>query len=337
MIPSSLARLIVREHLYRPIEGSVLTLGRQTIQLDFDGTVDLMQDEGYSPEAALLSAKDVKYDQETRKAQGEKFINDETFFGLLGVSDLHSMDVSAYEGADFIHDLNDPVPETLHERFDFIIDGGSFDHLINLEAAFGSVMKMLKPGGRILQWNGASNHTGAAYVSPGPDLFFDYYVLNKFVDCKVYIGEIDALDQSSMWDLYQFDGTTEIGHFLSERILTVIVLAEKGSKSTTDQRPIQSYYRDENRRSGYSETIEMINRSARNSWTGHIPDEGALAKEKVRNVWINALKQIRKSVPKSVVDLVPLRRKATISGVLSSASPQTQVKDVSGYRYVGRV
>ena len=40
---------------------------------------------------------------------------------FLGIKNLSIIDASGYEGADIIHDLNEPVPENLHGRFDAVI------------------------------------------------------------------------------------------------------------------------------------------------------------------------------------------------------------------------
>jgi len=39
------------------------------------------------------------------------------------------MDFSAYEGADLVHNLNQPVVKSLEGRFNFILDGGTTEHV----------------------------------------------------------------------------------------------------------------------------------------------------------------------------------------------------------------
>ena len=244
MIVPTLARLLIREHIYKPIQGKVLTLGRQTISMTYDEVMELFQQEDYIPPQDVLDEITITRDKKTRVGAGTDFITDELFFALLGVKELITMDVSSYEKADIVHDLNKPIPDELYEQFDFIIDGGTFDHMFDVRTAFENVAKMMKCGGRILQWNAASNFTGAAYMSFGPDMFYDYYVLNQFIDCKVYVAETDTIGQREMWDFYEFNGTDRYSHFQSNRILMVVVLAEKGPTSTWDLMPIQGLYRD---------------------------------------------------------------------------------------------
>ena len=272
MFHPNLVRLLVREHLYKPIKGKVLNLGYQTIGLSYEQVLELFQQEGYIVPEQVLKETVIEYDTTTLaaldlKKRGVNCITDKTFFSLFGVKDAVAMDVTDYEGAEILHDLNKPVPDSLVGQFDFIVDGGTFDHLFNLPTVFDNVLKLLKPGGRIFQWNAASNLTGAAFISFGPDLFYDYYVLNRYADCKVYLAECDS-PADRAWDFFEFDGTDRHGYFPSSKILMVIVLAEKGLSSTSDKIPVQSHYRDEKLWETYRTAQQTIKKSTRKSWSG---------------------------------------------------------------------
>lgn len=264
MIVPTLAKIIIREHLYKPFQGRVLTMGRQTICMTPKDSIELLKSENCPPIMDAFENTAVLADQNTRVGKGTEFISDKLFFSLFGVKELSVIDVSSYEGADIIHDLNFPVPESLHGQFDFIIDGGTFDHLFDIRVAFENVVKLLKPGGRVLQWNATSNFTGAAYLSFGPDLFYDYYLINKFVDCKVYVCELDIISQATNWKLFEFTGQEKYDHVVSPKILVSIVLAEKGPESTWDKLPIQMHYRDKDIAEEYDVSMRLIDRSKRN-------------------------------------------------------------------------
>lgn len=245
MIVPTLARLLVREHLYNPIRGRILTLGRQTIGMTYEQVLQLFRQEGYThPDLKQLFAEE-NLDSRTRYGKGTGFISDAVFFKLMGITDMVAMDVSDYEGAEIIHNLNLPIPESLHNQFDFIIDGGTFDHLFDLRRAFANVVKMLRPGGRIFQWNAASNFTGSAYLSFGPDFFYDYFTINHFVDFNVYVAEVDSIGQRESWEFYEYIGAGESHHFRSSKIQMTVVLAQKGPSTTWNEMPVQSHYRDE--------------------------------------------------------------------------------------------
>lgn len=327
MIVNAIAKIIIREHLYKPITGKVLTLGRQTIAMTYEEVLEVMKQEGYFPPQNVLSKIKIEYDQETRVGKGSNFLSDKIFFQLFGVTELASMDVTNYECADIIHNLNFPIPQSLYNQFDFIIDGGTFDHLFDIKIAFENVVKMLNNNGRILQWNAASNFTGAAYLSLGPDLFHDYYVLNKFADCKVYVVEVDTAGQLDEWDFYEFDGSIDYGHFMSNRLQMTFLLAEKSEASTWDKMPVQRQYRNDLLNNEFNANLKSISKSKRNYFNGDSID-------KFNRAEITALKgnilDIIHKTPKKWKELFPVKIKRMIKNNL-------QERRGKGFTHVGRI
>lgn len=332
MIVPTLARMLVREHIYKPIAGRVLTLGRQTIAMTYEQYIELLKQENYFVPDQVLKDIKVKYDSQTRVGKGSNFITDEIFFNLLGIEQINVMDVSKYEGADILHNLNKPIPASLEEQFDFIIDGGTFDHLLDLCVAFENVVRMLRAGGRIFQWNAASNFVGGAYVSLSPDLFYDYYSLNKFNDCKVYIAAVDTFGQKELWDIYEFSGS-DYEYFYSKRILMTVILAEKGSNSTYSKIPIQAQYRDDCLLQAYREAQRVISLSARE------PYKGSRLGIRLRNSNINLLPQ------KSIFSRIVLKcKKEGLQWIFPRCLNDAKLlfgkhrkKEVKGFRYLGKI
>lgn len=306
----TLARMIVREHLYKPITGRVLCLGRQTIGITYEQFVELLKQENYLVSNDVLDSTKSEHDNQTRVGKkNSDFISDKVFFDLLGIKQVRSMDVSTYEKADIIHDLNKPIPKNLEGQFDFIIDGGTFDHLFDLRTAFENVVKMLKVGGKVFQWNAASNFAGDTYLSFGPDFFYDYYVLNKFADCKVYLAEVDVRGgQKEQWDIYEFVGT-KYRYFYSKRVVMVIVLAEKGPSSTYSRMPVQLQYRDAHLKQEYEDNQKIISLSARRSYRGSARTKIKALANKIRNRIVREI------------------------GYLGTS----EEKVIQGYRYVGKI
>jgi SAM-dependent methyltransferase len=91
---------------------------------------------------------------------------------FLGVSSLSVTDISSYEGADIIHDLNEPIPENLHGRFDAVIDGGSLEHIFNFPVAIKNLMQLLKIGGSLYLAAPANNLCGHGFYQFSPELMF---------------------------------------------------------------------------------------------------------------------------------------------------------------------
>lgn len=323
MIVPTLARIIVREHLYKPITGKVIALGRQTVTLNYDNLVRLFKEEGCEPRFDIMEKVGRSLDKNTKAPEGHDFVSDDVFWAALGVENATSMDVSKYEGCGIVHDLNYPVPDSLVEQYDFILDGGTFDHLFDIKTAFQNTVKMLKTGGRIFQFNATSNFIGASYLSFGPDLFYDYYVLNQFDDCKVYIAEMDAFSQGTNWDFYAFSGD-EYDHFRSKRIAVVLVLAEKGKNSTWDKFPIQGQYRDADIIAPYKAAQANIARSTRKELVGT---------KRVRSrAGLQAAMLFRRVIRAAPTGL----KNRTSKGLQAEYCYVTRGKN-SGFKYIGRI
>jgi SAM-dependent methyltransferase len=90
----------------------------------------------------------------------------------LGAREVVALDASGYEGADRIHDLNDPVPADLRDRFDVVFDGGSLEHVFDVPQALRSYMGMVKPGGHLIVQTVADGHCGHGFYQFSPELFY---------------------------------------------------------------------------------------------------------------------------------------------------------------------
>lgn len=97
----------------------------------------------------------------------------EPFFqNCLGAENVSSMDVSPYESATHIHDMNYPVGEEFKNRYDVVFDAGSFEHILNFPVALKSAMEMVKVGGSILIQTPANNYFGHGFFQFSPELFY---------------------------------------------------------------------------------------------------------------------------------------------------------------------
>jgi hypothetical protein len=96
----------------------------------------------------------------------------EAFLRLLGARSVASVDASPYEGASIIHDLNDPVPEEMHQRFSVVVDGGVIEHLFNVPVAIANYMNMVKVGGHLIIVTVMNNYAGHGFYQLSPEFFF---------------------------------------------------------------------------------------------------------------------------------------------------------------------
>jgi SAM-dependent methyltransferase len=248
--PIPFTRMLLQEHKYKKISGNVLLLGRPSISCTPEQVVKIVQEElGH-----VIGNEHILTDTLTLTGRdaGGIFISDVGFFKLFTDAVVSVMDVTDYEGADIVHDLTETIPTALEDRFDFIIDGGCLDNIFDPAAAIRNMTRMLKPGGRVMSLNVASN-SFVPYLILSADWLFDYYHVNRFDDCRVNLLLWDNPDGPC--DLFSYEPIYRnprgllrhaVFPFAPKRSAFVVALAEKAlSGSTWDRSPIQKPYRPE--------------------------------------------------------------------------------------------
>lgn len=95
----------------------------------------------------------------------------EDFWEMLGVEELVTLDVSDFEGATRVHDMNLPIPDDLKGRFDAVCDIGTLEHVFHFPTAIRSCMEMVRVGGHLLLLSPANNFFGHGFYQFQPELF----------------------------------------------------------------------------------------------------------------------------------------------------------------------
>jgi hypothetical protein len=142
--------------------GRTLMLGRQGFHVTSQQGRDLAESilRTQDPDAHL----DAIQPPEAQWAEG--------LFHYLGSTDISALDASPFEGANIIHDLNQPVPNHLHGAFDTIFDGGTLEHVFDIPTALRNVAMMLAEGGLFLSVNAANNQLGHGLYQFSPELMW---------------------------------------------------------------------------------------------------------------------------------------------------------------------
>jgi len=221
-------RFIIREHQRQPIVGPLLQLGRQAVAPDEDEMSALLREEGIEPAKRSSAAP-------TRDA---------SFFNKLGVDEVHALDFSSYEGADIIHDLNKPVPRELEGRFNFILDGGTSEHVFDVRQVMRNIARLLKPGGRVLHMQPMNNYVNHGFYQFSPTFYFDYYSANAFGDLRGYLFKHGpkAPFHGKLYELNPFIRQNQIASSDPMRSMMVYFIARKEANSTDDAIPTQTHY-----------------------------------------------------------------------------------------------
>jgi SAM-dependent methyltransferase len=153
-------RFVLDAKRHRVDFSSTATLGRQTLALPIDDLRTELERYGL---------------RELHGSVGSIYATFPYCDGLLralGAVELDAIDVSAYEHASIVVDMNRPLPESLHSRFTAVIDGGTLEHIFDVPQAFRNVAALLRVGGHFVSVNGTNNFMGHGFYQFSPELFF---------------------------------------------------------------------------------------------------------------------------------------------------------------------
>ena len=157
------ARILWEARLRGVSFDNTLTVGHQSLYLH-PKELQFFEREFHShfPDVAAETLENYKFGD----------FSDAFLTSFLGVNNCSILDISSYQGAGIVHDLNLPVSETLHGQFDSIIDSGSLEHIFNFPVAISNLMRMLKVGGSIFITTPANNLCGHGFYQFSPELMF---------------------------------------------------------------------------------------------------------------------------------------------------------------------
>jgi len=260
--PAPFAELLLRENQREPFRGRILILGKQSILLSPATFSALLTKYGISFRAEV----EIDVATATSVECKEPLITDAIFFQALGLdpSQIDVMDVSDYEGANITHDLNSPVPSQYRSQYDCIIDGSVFDNIFDPVTALKNVAGMLKPEGRVIMLEMATNFAFPFLVF-SPEWFYDFFVFNGFKQCAVFSGLFDEKQNLlyGPWHLHRYNSGCSgkemiyIPDIAPQKAVQIIV-AKKASISTEEKIPCQSVYRGTNEAGIFSEIEKAV-------------------------------------------------------------------------------
>jgi hypothetical protein len=253
---------LIREAKYRAFGGTCYTLGRPTMGFSPSATNQRFRDLGLDPVGGYASEHDVDDVTSYTRELSFRPIRDTTFFRMLGFHDTKAIDISDFEGAEIILDLNKEIPDELAGTCDLLVDGSTLDNLFDPVNALHNTLKLLGPEGRVclsIQGNYSTHFTGIPYLIITPIWIYDFFVANRFADCQVYCT-IWTENGQSTYTLNHEHATRRWGRGLvkpviSEFHMQISVFARRDRNSTFDTMPNQHVYRSETEWQSYEATV----------------------------------------------------------------------------------
>ena len=172
----------------------VLALGLQDCHFTYDQLVNFLTVQGIThrpldPDEVRLTTG-FKWVVPGEAEAYLNYVHQETLFRVLGFDPggVHALDLSDFEGADIVHDLNVPVDEGLVEKFDLIFDGGTIEHVFSLKDSLFNTARLCKVGGVVVHISPADS-LGHGLINLSAGLYRDFYAANGFDEVSVgYMG-----------------------------------------------------------------------------------------------------------------------------------------------------
>jgi len=191
---------------------SLCMIGKQDITFDWNDFLEIAERFGFKYNQDILSKIQYKYP-----------IDSYDFFLMFGLKEVHAVDYSEYEGADIVFDLNDELPEELCGKFDYVIDGGTIEHVFDVAKALKNVSAMVKTGGTVIHISPLVNFINHGFHSMSPIFFEEYYTLNGFDVKRLEIEIVMLKDEGNHVDnksVYSMDcrllaKDVELSNFIS--------------------------------------------------------------------------------------------------------------------------
>src|SRR5581483_3040143 len=172
--------------------GRVLTLGRQ--------------DTAFSLKQLMQAAKDAGYELTPfSRSSGNSTVPHDAFFRLLGFDGVDVLDASDFEGANIIHDLNNPTSDDLADHYDLVFDGGTLEHVFDIATALKSISRIVKIGGRVVHISPMANCIDHGFYCFSPTLFADFYSTNGFQIRSISICRFKDNPAADHWEYIPYD------------------------------------------------------------------------------------------------------------------------------------
>ncbi len=166
----------------------------------------------------------------------------EDFYKGLGFDEVHTMDVSPYQGASHIHDLNKPLPAELAGQYDAVLSGGTLEHVFDIANALRCVAAMVKVGGTVICDAPMNNWIDHGFYQLSPTLKFDFFGANEFELRESRAMLIEPMEEvRRVFPLYPGEGHPWNG---TRCKLTHSLAAIRLPESTVDRVPTQGLYLD---------------------------------------------------------------------------------------------
>lgn len=177
--------LFIVEHVLPRIESRerMLSIARMSMTWDIDDVVKNLKKHGI----------DYKKKQEGRiRAMGSRYTSRD-FYKLLGFKQYDDIDLHETESCTIVHDMNTPIPDEMRNRFGFVVEVGTIEHIFDTKTVMHNISSAVEEGGIVCHMAplDAFNH---GFYNYSINFFYDFYAANGFTEMESYL-----IRSSSNW------------------------------------------------------------------------------------------------------------------------------------------
>lgn len=164
------------------------------------------------------------------------------FMKAIGVETLQFLDISGYENATIIHDLNTPIPDSLREKFTLVLDIGTSEHVFNVTQSLENLRNLCKSQGHVLIVSPANNWLGHGFYQFSPELFFRAFDTEYGFEVKSLYLIKKGMFRESWYKLNDPKNMGRRGTILTNKRCYIAVIASKSVSTIAVSSPQQSDY-----------------------------------------------------------------------------------------------
>ncbi len=175
--------------------------------------------------------------------EGSAVSNASTFYEYLGLT-VDELDISEFEGANIIHNLNS-TPVQLGQ-WDCIFDAGTLEHIFHVPNALSFINSNLKVGGLVIHNIPSHNHVDHGFYMFSPTMLNDYYLENNYEIEQHFLYEYVLGKEKKTTRLYHYH-PGEIDHLSiggwGKKAVGIWFVARKTTDSRATSDITQSFYK----------------------------------------------------------------------------------------------
>lgn len=244
LIPSAL-RLLIELHKNIHFKGRVITLGNQDIYATYNDLQNFFEDLNcpYKKPHTVFLHTSASFGKNPKT---KYFVHARTFFEMMGIDEYYDIDKFAQERPIITHDLDIPVPAQLQNRFSFVLDGGTMEHIFDIKQVMFNIVQMLEVGGWVVHFSPCSNYINHGFYSFSPCFFYDFYRSNGFGEFICYVLQLNHKNYFDTCPFFKYFDGMKIEDLVDPKREIPVLFAAKKNYSVDLTIPTQGIY-DPNR------------------------------------------------------------------------------------------